>query len=116
MSISRLRCWKASGCAFHRSALFLQRFANALRDHCRIVVESKYHRPLESLWAGDEDAEAALERIRGDPRFVRATRLPAAADHGPLDAITTTTGNAFDVEDRDRHTAYCSEGEFQLES
>ena len=79
MSISRLRCWKASGCAFHRSALFLQRFANALRDHCRIVVESKHHRPLESLRAGDQDPEATPEGIGGDPRFVRATRMPTPA-------------------------------------
>lgn len=75
----------------------------------RIVVESKHHRALESLRAGDQDAEASLERVSGNPGFVWATRVPAARDHGSLDALTTTAWDAFDVEDRDRHMAYCTE-------
>jgi hypothetical protein len=71
---------------------------------------------LESVWAGDEDAEAPLERVRGDPRFVRAAGLLAAADYCRLNALTTITRDAFDVEDRERHTAYFSERDFRLES
>src|ERR1017187_5464963 len=49
-------------------------------------------------------AETAIERIGGNPRFMRATRVPAASDHGRLDALTASAGNAFDVEDCERHT------------
>ena len=90
-------------------ALLLQRFPHPASDLGGIVVESKYHRPLESLWARDEDTEAAPEGVGSDPRLVRAARMPAAGDHGRLDALTPIAGNALDVEDRDRHTTYCSE-------
>jgi hypothetical protein len=30
--------------------------------------------------------------------------MPTARDYGRLDALTTITGDAFDVEDRERHT------------
>jgi hypothetical protein len=31
-----------------------------------------------------------------------------ACDHSRLDALTTVTGDTFDVEDREQHTAYCT--------
>jgi hypothetical protein len=34
--------------------------------------------------------------------------VPAASDHGRLNALTAGAGNALDVEDRERHTGYCS--------
>jgi hypothetical protein len=46
--------------------------------------------------------KAANERVRRDPRFMRTTRVPAAGDHGRLDSLTATAGDAFDFEDRDR--------------
>ena len=36
-----MRGRKASGCACHRNRLFLQRLANALRDHGRIILNRK---------------------------------------------------------------------------
>src|SRR5258708_29101756 len=87
----------------------VQRLPNALRDFGRIVVDSEDHGPLESLWARDEDTEATLERIGGDPRFMRAARMPTTRDHGRLNPLTTITRDAFDAEDRERHTAYCSQ-------
>ena len=46
-----------------------------------------------------------LNGVCGDPRFMRAARMPTARDYGRLDALTTITGDAFDVEDHERHTA-----------
>ena len=59
---------------------------------------------------GDEDAATALERIGGNPRFMRTRSVPAAGYHGRLNALTAGTGNALDVEDRERHSGYCSRG------
>ena len=42
--------------------------------------------------AGDEDAKSAVERVCGDPRFVRSARVSAASDHGRLDEFTTAYG------------------------
>jgi hypothetical protein len=36
--------------------------------------------------------------------------VPAAGYHGRLNALTAGTGNALDVEDRERHSGYCSRG------
>jgi hypothetical protein len=55
----------------------------------------------------DEDTKPAIERVSGDPRFMRATRVPAASDHGGLNALTASAGNTLDVEDSERHTGYC---------
>jgi len=41
----------------------------------------------------DEDAEATPEGIGGDPRFVRATRVPATGDHGRLDSFSPRAGD-----------------------
>ena len=65
--------------------------------------------------ASDEDAETAIERVSGYPRFMRTSRVTAAGDHGRLNALSSVTGNAFDVEDRERHRAYCSEPTSRLE-
>jgi len=92
----------------------LHRLSYAFRDHRRVVVESKHHDALESLWACDEDAEATLERVGGNPRFVRAAGIPAARDDGRFNALPTITGNAFDVEDRERHTANCTAPNFRV--
>jgi hypothetical protein len=80
-------------------ALLIQRFAHPLRNHGGIVRESKHHGTLESLRACDQDAEATLEWVGRNPRFMRAKRVPAASYHCSLDAFTTITGDAFDVED-----------------
>ena len=56
----------------------------------------------------DEDAEAAIERVSGYPSFMRTGRVPAASDDSGLNTLTAATGNALNVEDRERHTGYCS--------
>ena len=50
----------------------------------------------------------AVERARGKPRFVRTRRVPATCDQGRRDAFAADTGNALNVEDRERHAGYCS--------
>jgi hypothetical protein len=35
----------------------------------------------------------------------RTSRVPAASDHGGLDALAVVTGDAFDSENRERHKA-----------
>jgi hypothetical protein len=55
--------------------------------------------------ARDEDAESAIERVSGDPRFMWASGVSAASDHGSFDALASITGNTFDIEDRERHHA-----------
>src|ERR1035438_4814480 len=87
--------------------LLLHRLPHSLRDHGRIVVDRERHGTLESMRPRDEDAETAIERISGYPRFMRAHGVPAASDHG-LNALPAGAGNTLDVEDREWHTAYCS--------
>jgi hypothetical protein len=70
-------------------------FRNALRDYGPTVVDCGHHRSLEALRARDEDAETVMERIGGDPRFVRRADVLAASDHGRLDAFAAMVGNAF---------------------
>jgi hypothetical protein len=55
-----------------------------------------------------EDAKPALERVGSYPCFVRARRVPATGQHGRLNGFTPGAGDAFDVEDRERHTEYRS--------
>ena len=55
------------------------------------------------MWRRDEDAEPALERVSGYPGFMRTRRVPAASDHGRFNTLSAGAGNAFDVEDRERH-------------
>src|SRR5450756_1372451 len=83
--------------------LLLHRLPHPLRDHGRIVVNREGHGALESMRPRDENAEAAIERIGGYPRFMRTRRVPATSDHARLNALTAGAGNALDVEDRDRH-------------
>jgi hypothetical protein len=45
----------------------------------------------------------------GDPRFVGTAGTLATGDRRLLNSVTTVAGNAFDVEDGDRHTALCSD-------
>ena len=80
-------------------ALLFQRFAHPLRNHGGIVGEGKHRGSLESLRACDQDAEATLEWVGRNPRFMRARRVPAASYHCRLDAFTTATGHPLDVED-----------------
>ena len=47
-----------------------------------------------------ERAGLAIERIGGEPRFMRARRAPAARDHGRLDPLAAGAGAALDREDR----------------
>lgn len=82
-----------------------QRLSHALRDHGRIVVNCERHDALKSMRARHEDAEPAAEGGWADPRFMRATRVSAACEHGRLDALAAVTWDAFHVEDRERHTA-----------
>ena len=56
----------------------------------------------------DEHAEPAIERIGGDPRFMRACGVSAARDHGRLDPLAAVTGDTSEREQRERHTGYCS--------
>ena len=79
----------------HQDALLLQRLAHPLRDYGRIVADSERHSALESMRTRDEDAEPTIEQIGGDPRFVRSLSVPAAVDHGGLNALATGTGHAL---------------------
>jgi hypothetical protein len=56
-----------------------------------IIVDSKYHGALEALWACNLHTELTIERVGGDPRFMRAARMPTSGDHGRLNALTTVT-------------------------
>src|ERR1035437_5222609 len=85
--------------------LLLQRLPHALRDDGRIVVDGERHGTLEPMRPGDEAPVPAIERLGGDPCFVRAARVPATSDDGCLDALATGTGYTFDVENRERHKA-----------
>jgi hypothetical protein len=62
-----------------------------LRDHRRIVVDGKRHRALESMCPRDEDPETAIERVGGNPRFMRTYSVPAASDDGRLNALAAGT-------------------------
>src|ERR1035437_3526147 len=84
--------------------LNLQRLPHALRNCGWIVVGSERPGALKSMRSRDEHAESSIKRIGGDPRFMRAARVPAASDHRGLDGLAAVTGNAFDVENRERHT------------
>ena len=84
--------------------LLFQRLPHPLRDHGRIVADRERHSALESMRSCDEDAEPTIERVGGYPRFMRTRRVPAAGDHGRLNAFTAGAGNPLDVEDRERHT------------
>src|ERR1017187_8333189 len=83
--------------------LRLNRLPHPVRDHGRIFVDRERHGALESMRPRDEDAEPALERVGGYPRFMWTRRVPAAGHHGRLDALTASAGKALDVEDRERH-------------
>jgi hypothetical protein len=48
---------------------------------------------------------SSIERVGGDPCFVRAARVSATSDDGRLNALSAVAWDAFDVEDRERHTA-----------
>jgi hypothetical protein len=50
-----------------------------------------------------EHSEQTIERVSGDPRFVRSLGVLAAGDDSNLDALATMASDAFDVEDGDRH-------------
>ena len=89
----------------HEDALLLQRLAHPLSDYGRIVVDGERHGALESMRTRDKHPEPAIERVGSDPGFVRASRVPAASNHGGFDALTAVTWDAFDVENRERHTS-----------
>jgi hypothetical protein len=65
---------------------------NPLRNRRRRFVARERDRPLEAPRPGDEDRDAARERVRGDPGFERLR----AASHGTWRcssvAITRSTG------------------------
>src|ERR1017187_6555640 len=92
------------GCDPKVPPLLLQRRPHPLRDHGRIVVDRKRRRALKSMRSRYEDAKPALERVSGNPRFVRPHGGPAASDHGRLNALTAGARHALDVEYRERHT------------
>jgi hypothetical protein len=89
----------------HPCALFFQRLPHSPCDHARFIVDRERHGALESMRARDEDAESAIERVGGDPCFMRAPRMLAACDDGCLDALAAAAGYAFSSEDRERHKA-----------
>jgi hypothetical protein len=81
--------------------LLFHRLAHPLRDRGWIIVHRKRHAALESLRACDQYAEAALEWVGGDPRLMRARRVPAASDHGRFNALAAGAGDDLDVEEGD---------------
>lgn len=82
--------------------------ASRARDHGCIVVHRKGHGAFKSMRPHDEDAESAIERVGGDPRFVRAARVFATRNHGSFDGLAVVCGDTSDREDRERHTRYFS--------
>jgi hypothetical protein len=60
---------------------------------------------LESVPAGNEYAEPALERVGGDPPFVWRAGMLAAGDYRRLDTLAAAAWDSSDVEDGERHTA-----------
>ena len=90
----------------HRYSSIVSRTLSTI--HGRIVVARKRRRALESGRSRYADAKPSLERVSGNPRFVRPHGVPAASDHGRLNALTASGGKAIDVEDRERHLGHCS--------
>jgi hypothetical protein len=88
------------GCDPKVPPLLLHRLPDPLCDNSRIVVDGERRGALKSMRSRYEDAKPALERVSGNPRFVRASRVPAASDHGRLNALTAGARNALDVEHR----------------
>src|ERR1019366_1268487 len=90
-----------------RGPLLLHRLPHPFRDDSRIVVHCNITMRSTPCGPRDEYAETASEWV-GYPPFMRPRRVPAASDHGRLNALTSSAWNALDVEDRERHTGYCS--------
>jgi len=86
-------------------AASFQRLADAFGDYSRIVVDGEGYGALESVPAGNEYAEPALERIGGDPPFVWRAGMLAAGDYRRLNTLATVAWDPSDVEDGERHTA-----------
>ena len=82
-----------------------QRLTHAFGNHGRIVVDGERYCALESVPAGNEYAEPALERVGGDPPFVWRAGVLAAGDYRRLDTLAAVAWDSSDVEDGERHTA-----------
>jgi hypothetical protein len=72
------------------------------RDELRRITSGELC--FEDALASDV-AEPAPERIGGDPRLVRADDMLSARDHRRLDSLAPVAGDAFGLEDGQRHTA-----------
>jgi hypothetical protein len=62
-----------------------------------IVVNGERYCVLESVPAGNEYAEPALERVGGDPPFVWRAGLLAARDYRRLDTLAAVAWDSSDV-------------------
>lgn len=96
------------------TSLFVQSFTYAFCNDRRFVIHRKGRGTLKAVRAvraRDEHAEAAFERIGGDPGFVWALDVFATRHYSRFDALATAAGKSFDIEDRERHTPDCSAGE-----
>ena len=74
------------------------------RDRRRGFVEGERDRPFEALWPGDQYTNAAPERFRGDPAFIRLSDMLAAGLDGRLDALPPGSGDPLAIEDGQRHS------------
>src|ERR1039458_3245077 len=66
-------------------------------------IEGEHDRPFEALWPGDEYANAAPERVRGDPAFEWLSDVLPGGLNGRLDALAPGSGDSLAVENGQRH-------------
>jgi len=67
--------------------LIRQRSPGPLGKDRRVFVHCEYHRAFKSMWAGDEQADAALEWISRDPSLRRTLEVPAASFYRVLETL-----------------------------
>ena len=90
---------------FAEAGSLVQRLANTICDHRRVVIDCKRDGALEAVRAGNQQTESSLKRVRSNPSFVRHADMFAAGDDGSLDAFSAMPRDIFNIEDGNRHTA-----------
>ena len=68
-------------------AAAMRRRAAGDHDALGRFIESEPDRPFEALWPRDEYPDAARERVRGDPGFVRLSEALSGGLDGRLNTI-----------------------------
>jgi len=84
--------------ARHHAPSVFYGLLDLLRDPRRGFVKSERDRPFETLRSGDQDPNAAPERVRGHPGFERLSEVLSGGLHGRLDALALGGGDSLAVE------------------